>query len=1436
MPKVMSIFIDVFVIAGVFASASSAATFNVTSTSTTMDINPGDGICDDGTGRCTLRAAIMEANALPGADTINLAAGETYTLSDPVSPSLAGLPGITSTITINGNGATIKRSAAVGTPLFQIVVVDHGDLTLKDVTISGGATDDGGFGGGLNSSYGTTTIIRSTISGNRAGNGGGIYNMNGTMIIINSTISGNKTTSGGYGGGGILNLASYGVAKITLINSSVIENQADGQQFQGRGDAIAAAFSAPGDITVKNSILASPTQGLGDDCSSVVFTSLGHNLASDNSCGLFGIGDLNNTNPMLGPLSANGGPTTTHALLAGSPAIDSVPASACTDTGGAPIVTDQRGYSRPQGAACDVGAFELVASSAVSAPPELFWGTPVPPGKATGWPNIVWFDLDGIPGPSPLAATPPVPISYGAWSSEGTPTWMDAVQAPGQPAVLLVSTSGYSGALRAFRIDGSSFTACGSYPLGVIAGENGGIRVASSGAYALSVWGSPSTGSPGNNQLWKFPMNLTATGDCFTGSPTSIDVSSNPMVRMVDFNPVNPQEAVVSGYSNIVTFVNPDSGVTTCNVPLNNPGFSLTRIEARYRPDGTEVWAASYDGRQIAVIRPPGVAGGCTVAQFITGFGSLDFLHGSIFHPDPNVPVYYVNSYPGGNIFALDTNARSINNGIHIATPAGAMAVTRGPAYLLEVPVYGCCPQYGYTNTYDVSTLSKASNPWPNLIGAHASTVDMQAVATLRSVARSMVPDLTLTKSHIGAGFSQGQQGAQYTLTVANGGTGGTTGTITVSDNLPAGLSFVSGTGPGWSCGAVGQAVTCTSTTPIPATGASSLTLNVSVSQTAPANLSNTATVSCACAESNMGNNVSNTDSVNVLALQTINFPSIPNRLLSDPPFAISASASSGLTVGFASLTTSICTISASTVTLIGAGQCTIQATQAGNSTFLAASPVNRSFNVSQNHPPVANSQSIATPGNAPLSITLTASDADNDPLTFAIATQPAHGNLTGAPPNIVYTPNLNYTGGDSFKFSVNDGQVSSIPGTVSITVFDNTPPVIIPTTTPSPNANGWNNASAMLSWSATDPESGISNSTGCGGTSLTAETAGTTVSCSATNGVGLPLTVSVTVKIDRTAPTLTFGSQTPAANAAGWNNVDVSIPFTSADNLSGVASASAASPLVFSADGSALSSTITVTDKAGNTATIASPIVKIDKTPPVIAPASRTPANVNGWNNGNVALNWSCSDSLSGAVQATVSQTVSTEGANQTATGTCMDKAGNSASNTQSGINIDKTPPVLTMPISVTANATGPSGAAVVYAASAADALDPSPALTCAPASGSVFPIGATVTVCQAMDAAGNKVSGSFQVVVRSALDQTNDVISLLNSFNLGPSSNGLMAKLNSIQSKLQKGNVNPACNDLTAFANEVSAQTGKLLTAAQADQLNRAANQIRVVLGCGK
>lgn len=248
--------------------------------------------------------------------------------------------------TINGNSA--ENGGGINNN-------DGGTVTVTSSSISANtATGTLGGGGILNNSLGTVTIAATTIGENDslAGNGGGIHNNSGgTVAVANSTISGNTATAntgvgdgGGSGGegGGIFNNASSGSVLLDFVTITGNESTAGGRSLHK------AQSGGPGEFSLHNSIVANPESG--SNCSGT-FVSLGHNLASDASCALGAAGDLENTSPLLAPLAANGGPTETHGLLAGSPAIDSANAT------GAPA-TDQRGVARPVGPGFDIGAFE----------------------------------------------------------------------------------------------------------------------------------------------------------------------------------------------------------------------------------------------------------------------------------------------------------------------------------------------------------------------------------------------------------------------------------------------------------------------------------------------------------------------------------------------------------------------------------------------------------------------------------------------------------------------------------------------------------------------------------------------------------------------------------------------------------------------------------------------------------------------------------------------------------------------------------------------------------------------------------------------------------------------------------------------------------------------------------------------------------------------
>ena len=390
-------------------------------------------------GACSLIDAITAANnggsaggCAPGdsgADTIVLPANSIHTLTavnNTADGSPNGLPPITSTITIAGNGSTITRDPAA--PDFRILLVRSGDLTLRETTVSGGRTiqfrDGGGVandgvlslvnsnvinnyspdgGGGLHNNFGATLgLTNSTVSGNLAAfSGGGIRNRN-ILTVTNSTVSGNSATQDG---GGVISGGT-----LTLLNSTVSANTAS--QFGGglrisSGTAIVTNSTVSGNFARRNGGGLNNTGTVTLTTSTVSGNSTGENgggvrnsstltlnetLISGNTASsqgpelyhaggtvnanrsnLFGYGgDPRVTNFTPGgndlvpdealtaildtALRSNGGATTTHALVAGSPAIDR--------GGNCLPATDQRGVARLDEDGdgfkdCDIGAFEV---------------------------------------------------------------------------------------------------------------------------------------------------------------------------------------------------------------------------------------------------------------------------------------------------------------------------------------------------------------------------------------------------------------------------------------------------------------------------------------------------------------------------------------------------------------------------------------------------------------------------------------------------------------------------------------------------------------------------------------------------------------------------------------------------------------------------------------------------------------------------------------------------------------------------------------------------------------------------------------------------------------------------------------------------------------------------------------------------------------------
>ncbi len=367
-------------------------------------------------GGCSMPDAITAANtdaavggctAGSGADTVRLTGNVDLTV--PHSGK-NGLPPVTSEITVEGNGFTLARTGTDEFRLFQNS--GTGNLKIKNLTVTGGdingTSDDGG---GIRNS-GVLTIEGSLITGNESfDSGGGIFN-EGTATLINSTISNNTTFEDGGGiysdfgavttvidstvtenysfwdgsgifayegsypdkgvtisgstisnndRSGVVVFYAFSYNALTISNSTVSGNADDGMYVLGSfgvhvdnstfanngGDNI-GGYSDPAFNSFTNVISA---YAGGSDCDFGNFNDLGGNFDSDGSCP--GAATITGLDPVL---ADNGGPTQTHALLAGSSAID-----AGGDCG---LLVDQRGFGRD--ATCDSGAFEFDAAPAVA--------------------------------------------------------------------------------------------------------------------------------------------------------------------------------------------------------------------------------------------------------------------------------------------------------------------------------------------------------------------------------------------------------------------------------------------------------------------------------------------------------------------------------------------------------------------------------------------------------------------------------------------------------------------------------------------------------------------------------------------------------------------------------------------------------------------------------------------------------------------------------------------------------------------------------------------------------------------------------------------------------------------------------------------------------------------------------------------------------------
>jgi hypothetical protein len=348
-----------------------------------------DGVSGSDSNNClsppTACKTIGHAISLASSGDSIIVAPATYTESLTIGISLSVIGSGARTTIIDGGGVQ------------RVVNVSSGTVTLAGLTIRNGFVSwgYGGVGAGILNS-GNLLVIASTITGNLVSGicpfrgacnaaGGGIYNSIGaTLTLRNSTVSRNmvqtaSTYTGEYvsiaQGGGVFNRGSMSISNSTVAGNTA--RRAPGNGFvryygggiSNIGTVIISNSTINGNtgggissnvgfaVTLQNSIV---SNNAGSNCSSGMVSN-GYNLSSDGTCNFNSRGDLNNHDPLLGPLQNNGGPTDTMALLTGSLAIDAGNPGGCTDAQGNLLRTDQRGMPRPDkedASGCDMGAFE----------------------------------------------------------------------------------------------------------------------------------------------------------------------------------------------------------------------------------------------------------------------------------------------------------------------------------------------------------------------------------------------------------------------------------------------------------------------------------------------------------------------------------------------------------------------------------------------------------------------------------------------------------------------------------------------------------------------------------------------------------------------------------------------------------------------------------------------------------------------------------------------------------------------------------------------------------------------------------------------------------------------------------------------------------------------------------------------------------------------
>jgi len=857
---------------------------------------------------------------------------------------------VTSPITLTGGELLIDRDLRITGPTSTNLSVTGNDssrvfdissghrVAISNLTITGGKADSGA----AIRSQGNLTISNSTLTGNHTtgeGGGGALDITGGSLFMINSTISGNAAEGDG---GGLHNQS----ALATLINVTITNNRADSNNDgSGNGGGI---FQASSQLNLRNSLVAGNFKGNGASTSDVAVSQVAEPFASISSHNLIGLDDgssgllpninllgsvANPIDALLGPLADNGGATATHLLLPGSPAIK---AGINTLEGGNQTVLarDQRGFDRVVEGPIDMGAVEV--SYAISAGSDTPQSAVIGNAFASPFQVTVTESGSGRPG-IPVTFTAPTSGASGSFSAS---------------AVVLTNVDGLAIA--------PPFTAnsIAGGPYNVTAGLGGG---------------SPSVVFVLTNTIGTAQVTLGNLVQTFDGAPKSVSVSSEPaglnVVVTYDGSAIAPtnagnyavsaivNDANFNGQANAVLIIQPASQLITFDALADKTfGVGDFNVSANASSGLPVTFAAlgncTVAGAQVHLTG----AGACTISAKQDGNANVNATSVartfSISKADQQITFA---SLPDKKFDDADFNVTATgSSNLAVGFTAAGNCTVNGS--LVHPTGAGICTiTASQDGNADVNAASPVARTFS--IGKASQTISLAAVAN--KVFGDADFNVTATaSSNLAVSFSATGDCAMVGAQVHISGAG--TCTITASQGGDANFEAATPVVRQLAVAKADQQITFAALpdktfadADFPVIAGSSANLAVSFSAAGNCTMNgsqvhlNGAGLCTITASQdgdtniNAANPVARTFSIGK-ADQQISFAALVDKKFGDADFVVAATASSNLQVSFTA--SGNCTLTGAQVHLGGAGACTINATQEGNSDYTPATAIARTF------------------------------------------------------------------------------------------------------------------------------------------------------------------------------------------------------------------------------------------------------------------------------------------------------------------------------------------------------------------------------------------------------------------------------------------------------------------------------------------------------------